>query len=183
MANELVVPIADSEFGPAMRRLTERERKFVVAWYLLGGNQSRAYVAAGYAAPNRNTIDANASAVAHRPKVLAAIKEYAHSRLGSMVPLALSAMEEILRDPGHKDRAKVIQMVTDRTGLHATTEHKVTVEHTDDREEKLRRLAALAKANGVDPRRLLGGISDVIDTDFKVVDDADGRDGLEDLLS
>lgn len=182
MATELVIPFDEREFGPAMRKLTEREQRYVVAWYLNGGNQRRAYIAAGYAATNQNTIDANASLIAHRPKIQAAIKEYAHTRLGSMVPLALSAMEEILRDPGHKDRAKVIQMVTDRTGLHATTEHKVTVEHTDDRVEKLKRLAELAKAQGVDPRKLLGGMSDVVDADFKVVDDVDGTDGLEDLL-
>jgi hypothetical protein len=55
-----------------------------------------------------------------------------------------------------KDRTKAIEILLNRTGLHALTEHKVKVEHTVDNEEALRKIAFLAKRVGIDPSKLLG---------------------------
>lgn len=173
----------EDEYGPCMKECTEKERRFVVAWFQLGGKRAQAAAVAGYTTKTRAAQDVAAYQVWHRPRVQAAIKEWAaQSPLGEMLPAAMNAWKEIIEDEGHKDRAKMVLEVANRTGLHAVSEHKLTVEHKDDREAKLRRLMEIAKATGQDVRALLGAATDVTDADFEMVKIEEGREGLEDVI-
>lgn len=176
----------DAKLGPAMRVLNPRQRAFVVALLDLGcqTNHTRAAMIAGYEG-NGNSLKVTAHRLAHDDRVQAAIIEEARKRLTTGTIAAVSYLVDVITSKAalDKDRLKAAQMLLDRGGIHAITEHNVKVEHTDNRSEKLAKLVVLAKAQGVDPRALLGGLSDVIEADYEVIDETTGRDGLEDLLS
>lgn len=190
MADQALIPLPDEgRLGPAMRALNERQRRFVIAMLDLGcqANHTRAAVLAGYGGTNE-TLRVTGHRLSHDDKVQAAILEEARKRLTTGTIAAVSLLIDTITDTtaDRKDRLKASQILMDRGGLHAISEHTVKVEHTDDRAEKLAKLIALAKAQGIDPRSLLGNLSDVIDADYRVLDGADepatGREGLEDLL-
>lgn len=184
MTTTLIIPMPHvDDLGPAMRECTEKERAFVVALYFYGGNHAQAAAAAGYTQSSRNALDVAAHQVYHRERVQRAIKEYAASTpLSEMLPAAMASWKKIIEDDGHKDQAKMIIELANRAGLHAVSEHKLTVEHKDDRVAKIRALLELAKKLGQDPKALLGAATDVTDADFEMLAIEDGREGLEDVL-
>ena len=153
-----------------MKALNERQQKFVIGWFNTGDRRAAAR-AAGYAESDRaNTLTVSAYQVWHNPKVQAAIKEFAeNSVLFSLLPGALAAFEVILKDANHKDYVKVAQLVLDRTGFHATMEHRVLHSNVDDRGALIKRLVELARAQGVDPRLVVGNLADVTDADFEMI--------------
>lgn len=182
MSQELTIVVPGPEdMGPAMKALNERQRKFVVAWFATGHREKAAY-AAGYAGElPSNQLGVSAYQVWHQPKVQAAIQEFAQSSvLYGLVPAAFAAFETILSDPTHKDFAKVAQIIADRTGFHAKTEHQVNVTHSDDRESMIKRLEELAAKAGRAPKELFAKTAGVTDADFEEVEG--DPTGLEDLL-
>lgn len=186
MGNNLtILPSPDDDLGPRMAACTELQRRFVRAWFQYG-NRRKAAIAAGYSAPNENTIDATAFNAWNSPRVQAAVREYAEKHvLMGLLPLAFAAIEDIASDPDHKDRLKAADMIWQRTGFHAKSEHLVTVDHNDGRVGQIKKLIALAETLGKSPRELLGAASDVVDADFEILDTLTverGKEGLEDLL-
>lgn len=178
------VPSGD-KLGPCMAQLNENQRAFVVGWFHFG-DKHKAAEAAGYSTINYNTLCQGVYKLWHNPKVQAAIQEYARTQMSSLVPGALAVYEEILRDPGHKDHAKVATEIFNRTGFHAMTE-VLRTDRVDpnDRMAQIERITKLAQKLGIDPKSLLGTAADVIEGDFKVAEDvsAERSDaGLEDLL-
>lgn len=179
----------EGKLGPAMRALNERQRRFVIAMLDLGcqSNHYRAAVLAGYNG-NENTLRVTAHRLAHDERVQAAILEEARARLTSGTIAAASFLFDVISNPKaqDKDRLKAAQMLMDRGGLHALSEHKITVEHTDDRAEKIKKLVEMCLANGEDPKKVLGNTADVIEAEFKVIGSSstagDGTEGIEDLL-
>lgn len=177
----------EARLGPAMRALNERQRAFVIAMLDLGcaSNHTRAAEIAGYSTASRDALTVTAHRLAHDSRVQEALLEEARKRLTAGTLQATALLVETIGDvtAERKDRLKAAQMLLDRGGLHALTEHKVQVEHTDNREEKIRRLVDLARAQGKDPKEFIGNLADAIEADFEVIDDKDtGTDGLEDLL-
>jgi phage terminase small subunit len=175
-----------------MKALTEKQRRFVVAWFVTGQREKAAHMA-GYAGDEgTNLLEVSAHQVWHNARVQAAIIEYAKSALKGMVPIALHGLKTIMEDGGHKDRLKAISMTLNRTGLHETTE--VQHVHTNEtREEQLMRITEKARSLGLDPDKLLGGgrafvtqpvpagmTADVIDADY--VDTTPTLEGLEDIV-
>ncbi len=164
---------AETKLGPAMKALNERQRLFVIALLDLGGrkNHRRAAKFAGYDG-DAITLKVTGHRLAHDPKVQAAILEEAKSRMQAATVAAVNFIEDVLTSTRYdvKYRMKAAQMVLDRGGLHALTEHKVDVNVNDTRAEKLLRVVALAKQLGKDPRELLGNLADVIEGDFKVLE-------------
>lgn len=183
--NPISVPLPDPEkLGPAMSSLSENQRAFVVAWFWFGDRQ-KAAAAAGYSTINNNTLAQGAYRLWHNPKIQAAIHEYAETGMHSLIPAAIAAMEEILKDKGHKDYAKAAMTILDRTGFHATTEQRVVKVSDDSKLGKIERLVSLAKQMGIDPKVLIGRASDVSAADMKVIEHWEApksSDGLEDLL-
>ena len=188
MTQNLLVPMPEpDDFGPAMRACTTKERAFVVAYFHTGKRELAAQIA-GYAGEaGSNQLGVSAFQVWHRPRVQQAIQEFAStSILMGLVPMATAVMQDVLERGDHKEKLKAAQMVFDRTGFHALQEVKVTKIDGTDREAKVRKLIALAKKLGKNPRDLIGNLADVVDADFAAVEAAEevvsSSEGLEDLL-
>jgi hypothetical protein len=193
MGETLPIPLPDqSDLGPAMRALNERQRRFVVA-YFHTGNRERAAHIAGYAGDlGSNMLGVSAYSVWHQPKVQTAIKEFGESSvLGGLLPMAFAALEDALKSGDHKEKTKAALAVMDRTGFHAKSEQII---RTPDKSriDQIKDIMRLAKEQGLDPRKLIGGAVDFVDADFEIVDKSEGKKaltveigstkGLEDLL-
>lgn len=174
-------PILDTQgLGPAMIELNPQQRAFVYALLDTGGqSNTKAAALSGYAPGNPDAQRVTAYRLAHDPKVLAAIKEEANRRLHSGAILGASVLLEIANDPTHKDRFKAASELLSRGGLVMATEHKVTVEHRDDK-GLIDKITVLANSLGLDPRQLLGNAAPAVDAEFEDV--TPSTDGLEDLL-
>lgn len=166
--------------GTAMRNILPQQRAFVLAYVLIGGaSGSQAARMAGYGITPASTRVA-AYRLTHDEKILAAIREETDKKMKGAVLLGGSVLEEIARDPLHKDRFKAALALMDRGGMALVNETKLTVEVVG-REAKIEKVKELAREFGMDPRKLLGQAGvDYEDAEFEVV--ADGSEGLEDLL-
>lgn len=151
----------DYKCGPAMRKLNDRQRAFVVAMLDFGGlDNTKAAEAAGYSAGDRNSLRRVAYRLAHDPDIQEAIKEEGQNRLNSSGIMAVNTLLEIANDAGteKKDKLKAIEMIMNRIGMSAKTEHNVNVTRKDlTSDEMIKRIGMLAGKLGVDPQKLLGG--------------------------
>lgn len=132
MPSSLIIPDFDeNSLGPAMKRCTERQRRFVAAILITGGgNNKRAAAMAGYSGDD-NTLAVTGYRLAHTEYVQAAILEEAAKHLGSAAIQATATVIETMGDvkASRKERLQAAQMVMDRVGLHSKTEHAVNVTH------------------------------------------------------
>lgn len=174
----------DAKLGPAMRNLNQRQQAFVVAMIEMGGiNYTRAALAAGYGNGNLESAAVQGNRLAHDEMVLAAIHEEAHRRLRSGAIMAVQTLLEIAGNPQaeNKDRLKAVEMMLNRSGLHAVTEHNVKVEHRDITDEgMIKRIKLLAEKQGLDPVQLLGSHGVTLDAEFKIV--TEQEDSIADIL-
>lgn len=165
----------DGELGPAMKALNERQQLFVLACLNMGSrvDHTRAVKIAGYQG-TKNSYKVQAHRLAHDAKVQAAILEEAGKRIQAGTIAASGLLVEVIgaKKVPVKDKLKAAGMLLDRGGLPAASEHRVTVTHPEDRVAKLQRMANLAKSLGLDPRQLLGNLSDAIEGDYEVLVDA-----------
>lgn len=168
--------------GPCMQKLNERQRLFVYAMLDTGMvNHSLCARKAGYQG-DENTIKVTAHRLAHDEDVQAAIQEVARKAMGAAQLVATGHLILIAQNPAHKDQLSAIKQLLDRSGLGAVTEHKVTVTHNSDRESVVREIAALAREQGLDARKLLAGYGVVIDADYSEVPIEGDASGLEDVI-
>lgn len=130
MGTDLVIPdIDDESLGPAMKRCTALQRRFVLAILMIGGGQHmRAAALAGFQG-NENTLAVTGYRVAHTSYVQAAILEEASKRLGGSAIEAVNTVLETMSDPkaSRRERLTAAGMAMDRIGLHSKTEHNVVV--------------------------------------------------------
>jgi len=163
--------------GPAMRALaTNQMRAFVIE--LQDGpdlNYSRAARAAGYGGKGSDdqVVWNAAYRLAHNPKVIEAINEEAHRRLGASAGWTVSQLINLGQSAkSDSDKRGALKDILDRIpGFGTKTEHNVNVTHKDERStrELLLTAAALAKQLGIaGPMKLLNG--PVVDAEFKTVD-------------
>lgn len=173
-----------AQLGPHMRALNRRQRAFVVAVLELGStNYTRAAYAAGYEGP-QPSVSVTAYRLAHNEKVIAALNEEAKRRLNASAPMAISELIKIAEYSGDtKSKLKAIEMVLNRTGHHALSEHKVAIEHSYNDQQAVTRIFTLAKQLQIDPVKLLGsnGVSvnekgEILDAEFEEVE-LGGEDG------
>jgi len=169
----LLIP-KEYKLGPAMSKLTERQRAFVVALLDFGGiNPNKAARMAGYSVADGGAgLAVTAHRLAHDEKIQDAIQEEAGRRLRTGSIMAVKTLLEIADNPAaeHRDRLKAVEMILNRTGLHAISEKNVTVTHVDQTsDEMIKRIALLARNQGLDPVKLLGNAGVVVDADFKEV--------------
>lgn len=174
----------DARLGPRMQELNVRQRGFVIALLEIGGiNFTRAAMAAGYGNGNEESAAVQGNRLAHDDKILAAIHEEAYRRLRSGAVMAVKTLLEIADDTGakHGDRLKAVEMLLNRSGLHAVTEHNVKVERYDATDETMiKRIKLLAEKQGLDPVKLLGSTGVTVDAQFKVVTEVE--DDLSDIF-
>src|ERR1017187_988497 len=130
MGTDLVIPdIDDESLGPAMKRCTPLQRRFVMAVLMIGaGQHKRAAMLAGYSG-DANQLSVTGFRTAHTPYVQAALHEEADKRLGGAAIEAVNVVIEQLSNPklSARDQRAAAEMVLNRTGHHAKTEHSVTV--------------------------------------------------------
>jgi len=167
------------EYGPAMRILTEKQREFVSRLVETGCSYTDAARAAGYSGVSANSLRVTGHRLAHDDKVIAAIREEAERKMRAGAAFGVHALEEIARDPTHKDRLRAAGKLLGMAGLREDESRTVHHVHELNDEQLDARIRMLAKRNGLDPARLLGPGKDVIEGTFAVVDPADE---LKDVL-
>jgi hypothetical protein len=159
----------DAKDGPAMLALpTDRHRAFVRALYTVRpghGARVKAAKLSGWGTPQSSaqTMATLASRLSHDERVLAAIAEEDQRFIRSSAPRAMGALSRLIEDPRHKDHARGIAMVLDRT-MPLETVHNVNLKHDatpafKETAEVLARIAQLAEKFGVRlPPRLVGRV-------------------------
>jgi terminase small subunit-like protein len=171
----------DFQCGPAMRKLNDRQRAFVTAILDFGGrNNTRAAMAAGYEG-EPHVLKVTAFKLAHSPNIQDAIREEAQNRLNGSSIMAVNILLDIAEDvtTEKKDRLKACEMIMNRTGLIAKTEHTVNITKKDlTSDEMLKRIHLLSNHLGIDPAKLLGGPA----VDVEYVEVPAAEDDLLDLL-
>lgn len=178
-AGTSIIPIgSDESYGPAMRALTDGQKRFVIAMLETGGaNVTRAAVMAGY---GEIGAQQTGSRLQHQPSIQIAMREEAEKRLRAGAILGASVIIEIAADPSHKDRFKAAERLLGQAGLGIETVQRHIIEdHRKDNEIE-DAIIMMAKRHGLDPAKLLGKKADVVDAEFTEVDEG-SMAGLEDL--
>ena len=163
------------EYCPAMSALTALQREFVYQWCEHPNYNGAQLVAAAGFQGNANTLRVTAHRLTHDEKILAAMNEEAGKRIKTGGLIGVQAIIKIALNEQHKDHLKAALALLDRTGFHALTEHKVTV---DDKRpqtkaelvEAVRRVAAEAGLTADAAEKLIGqGATDVVDATFEEI--------------
>jgi phage terminase small subunit len=152
-----------TDLGPAMLALNERRRRFVLALVMQDiPNYTDAAEEAGFGGRGknrRNVLKQIGSRLVHEESVLEAIREVAGKHLrGSGLLMAAKSLERMVNDPKHKNHARAVEAMLDRTGLGV--EQKISVDHTHTDltgAAMIERIRELALKHGMDPAKLLGG--------------------------
>lgn len=124
----------DAEDGPKMKALpTDRHRAFIRALYTVRpghGARVKAAKLAGFGTPTSTpqSMATIASRLSHDERVLAAIAEEDQKYIRSSAPRAIGALSRLIENPSHKDHARGIAMILDRT-MPLETVHNVQVKH------------------------------------------------------
>jgi phage terminase small subunit len=111
----------DAKDGPKMLALpTDRHRAFVRALYTVkpghGANVKAAKIAGfGTEQSSASSMATIASRLAHDERVIEAIAEENEKYIRSSAPRAVRALSNLIEDPRHRDHARGIAMVLDRT--------------------------------------------------------------------
>jgi hypothetical protein len=161
--------------GPAMRALTEKQRRFVLAMASDPfGNAASWARAAGYS-DTKEGAKVRGHHLIHDPRVEEAVREYATSSLGTLGPmLAASGMLRIAKNPRHPKHLRALELIANRVGMHEKTEHKVTVDHGDRSPEGIERRIANALTR-LEKLGRLPALPPVVEVDFETVDDGSGN--------
>jgi hypothetical protein len=160
----------DAKDGPKMLALpSDRHRAFVRALYTVkpghGANVKAAKLAGfGTVESSPQSMATIASRLAHDERVIDAIAEENEKYIRSSAPRAVRALSHLIEDPRHRDHARGIAMVLDRTNPVEML-HKVKHEHDatpgfKETAQVLLRIAELAEKFGVAlpaPMRLVDG--------------------------
>lgn len=191
--------MATPELGPKMKALPNDRWRAMVQRCLEQGtkNITQAAQDAGFGGKSREALRVTAHTVFHDARFQEALHEEAQKRMNGLLLIsALRVHGELLDNPQTEGavRLKAAQMVYDRAGLHAVSEHKSTVQHIGSDVDTLRRIVAIATKLGIDPEKLVGNRmkaleAPTIEVEYEEVPDKtvaeameDGTYGLESLI-
>lgn len=176
MSNLPAIPEDLDGYGPAMLALTARQRAFVKAsMNHPTANQAKLAEIAGFTG-SPQSLQVTGHRVQHDEKVLAAMNEEAGKRMRTGGLIGVSAVIEIALNKTHKDHLKAALALMDRTGFHALSEHKVTV---DDKRPQSKKelidatknvLAELGMTPAQAEKFLEGKTDDVVEAEFTEVE-------------
>lgn len=161
----------ERKYGPAMSRLTDARKRFVLAYVMKGGrNTSECARWAGY--KDSKEIKKTAYGLTHDPFVLEAIREEADIFFRGSVLRAGHKLDELLDSDQPRIALEAAKELLNRGGMIVATQHNVTVEHIETRSteellEIVRKFQAdspLLAAPVPKPRQL------AIDAEFTVVE-------------
>ena len=142
-----------------MRRLSEKERRFVYAMVVYPtAKPSKWARLAGYSDASKDGLRIAGHYVVHRQRVLDAVAEETHKRVQFGGAIAIGGLVAIASDPKHRDHFRACVALADRAGFVPTQEINVRHEHTDMTGKAMaERIRELAAKHGLDPVKLLGG--------------------------
>jgi phage terminase small subunit len=167
--------------GPAMRRLNPNQQRFVCALGVFGGQMTEAYKWAGFGSTTDRSAQSASSRLAAKEDVKEAIREEALRRMDNSTLLAVSTVIRIAQGADDKLALKAAELLMDRTGFHAKSEHKVVIEDGRTTNELIDFIRSRSAAHGLDANAMLGLPNpNVVEAEYEDV--VDGTDGLEDLL-
>ncbi|MDR3562058.1 MAG: hypothetical protein P4N59_11570 [Negativicutes bacterium] len=175
-----------------MFALSPSARRFVIAMLEFpSASQAKAAGMAGFSGSPEN-LSSTGWRLAHDPKVQAAIQEEARKRMGAATILAVSKLVELVdQSTDKKVQLRAIEMLLNRTGFNAITEHNINVNNVpSDDEGKIKRIELLCSTLGIDAQKLLGAAASTVTTlekqaieaEWEEVQTHPGSEGLEDLL-
>jgi hypothetical protein len=151
------------QFGPKMSALPEKRRALVCALFdddaPAKGDGLLVYAArkAGYGTPTSSTksLGVIAGRIIHDDDVQEAIKEHSQRVMRAIPPEAIRALKNLIADPKHRDHARAIAMVLDRTDPLQTI---ATVKIQDERPEAIAQVTekVLARIEEIARRYNLG---------------------------
>jgi phage terminase small subunit len=155
----------ESDLGPAMLRLTEKQRRFVLELKLgpVGyGSEVRAARAAGYRG-NDGSIKVTAHNVLHNPRVQEALREVGGKLIRAEAFQSIKTTAAIARDMRHKDCLRANLALMDRS-FPVETHHHVTVERTPEMlivatEEVIERIRQLTAKLGLPAIKQIDGVA------------------------
>lgn len=179
-ALELLIDVPpEDHMGPAMLRLNPRQRRFVCALAVFGGNQAEAYRAAGYKVTTQDSANSAASRLANAEDVVKAIQEESLRRINSATLVAVSTLVEqaSATNPDARLRNKAACDILDRTNFNAKSEHHIVIKDDRTTAELIETIKQLAHANGLNARALLEPA--IIDT---TAEEVASTEGIEDLF-
>jgi len=154
------------ELGPYMKALPNDRFRAFVTFYLMErpgrGAQTNAAKRAGFGKPE--TLDHTYHQIAWRlmqdPRIVAALAEEARKMLRGGAPDAVKALQDMVYDSTHKDHARAVAMVLDRTDPTVSNSHIAVTHRIVDpvQEELAEYLAAIELGAGPEKLRdLFGG--------------------------
>ena len=142
------------QLGPCMRALpNDRWRDFV--FHLVTGPPAMAHrhalpdsLASARRTRIRTALTTSPTVMAHDPRTIAAIAEQSKLVVRAGAPEAVNALYGMIRNPDHKDHARAVAMVLDRTDP-VVSQQNVNVTHRviDPDAESLEELRALRALN------------------------------------
>jgi len=153
---------AVADMGPAVRALTDLQRRFLFEWHQGPSGYGaivRAARAAGLGTPTSSDASMKnlADQILYHPKVQAALQELGPKAIRAAAWISIRNLERIASNPKHPDHYKANVTLLNH-GFPAMTEHTVKVERTDVQvmvatEEVLERIRHLAAQVGLDPAK------------------------------
>jgi len=177
----LVATPSDEDCGPAMKRLSDLQRRFVRALTEIDPqNHTRAALIAHGGTMNYNTTKVWACRAMRNEKILAAIREETDKLYRGDGLESRMVILSIMRDPtcDSKTRLRAALELTNRAGHLVETVSRNIVEHSVDRDTKdlLGEIRELARSTGVKDLPVLEG-------QYEEVETAPADDDISDLLA
>lgn len=162
------------EDGPAMRALAnDKQRAFVRALFDAPSKDGRIIWAArvaGYGTEtSTNKVLSTIGARLHTSEpIQAAIAEHSQRVLRGLSPSAIKALEDLIADPKHRDHARGIAMILDRSDPLQTT-HNVIVDHRSERQLVAATKEVIARIHELAQRAGLKELPPPIDAEYSIV--------------
>ena len=137
-----------TEWGPAMKVLSDRHKAFVLALYQIKPGYGAHVKAAKLAGFGTSTTSAHswstiAASLAHDERILAALHEEDQKRIRASAPRAVRALQHLVEAPEHRDHCRAIGMVLDRVHPVETRHTVDVVHHVDHDAEAIAQLRML----------------------------------------
>jgi hypothetical protein len=151
--------IAEDDLPPAMRKLTDLQRRFIYAM-LTDPLASQATWAgmAGYKARDKQGLAAIGHVTAHSAKVVAGLQEFCRMHLSSAgAAIAIRNVLDTAKDKKNPRLAYDASLqILSRIGMGEKSEAKLVIEHTTDDRDMLQLCRKLAAEMGVPVAGLVG---------------------------
>lgn len=162
-----------TEFGPKMRALTDKQRAFVMALVEFPGmSGADAARAAGYSDVGEG-CKVRASQMRSDQRIIEAIGEQAGKRLWAISLKAAGRLDQLMDSEDDAVALKAALGVLDRTGMAAQQNININQTVRDESGKAIMdRIRQLAQKHGLDEGRLLGKpVAPVVDAEFSEVKD------------